>query len=110
MALRLDFNVSTTGEKSRPDSGEACRFRKAATRSADRPPRSLRQSGEAGIPRANCCSAATAPQADRARTNNLSKINRIDGYYAILTCQDTVSMVRAAFEGGDVISINPRIV
>ena len=59
---------------------------------------------------ASCCSAESAPQAAAHCPNNESKINYIYGYYAILTCHDAVSMVRAAFEGGGVISINRSIV
>ena len=35
---------------------------------------------------ASCCSAAIAPQAAQLRSNNASKINLVNGYYAILTC------------------------
>jgi hypothetical protein len=110
MALRLDFNVSTAGATMMADparySGSAEPRCGAPTASpsafAKRPGPALRQ--------ANCCSAATAPQAEPLRADNSSKIKCIDGYYAILTCQDAVSMVRAAFEGGGVISISPSIV
>jgi hypothetical protein len=58
----------------------------------------------------SCCSAAIAPQAARLCWNNANKINALNGYYAILTCHDAVSMVRAAFEGGGAISTDRGIV
>jgi hypothetical protein len=48
---------------------------------------------------ASYCTAATALQAAPAKWNKIHKINEIDGYGTILTWQDAVSMVRAAFEG-----------
>jgi hypothetical protein len=45
------------------------------------------------------CSAAIAPQPIAGREKKASQINELDGYDAILTWLDAVSMVRAAFEG-----------
>jgi hypothetical protein len=40
------------------------------------------------------------PRQIRDHLNKIIKINWLDGYAAILTWLDVVSMVRAAFEGG----------
>jgi hypothetical protein len=45
------------------------------------------------------CSAAIAPQPIGGNEKKMSQINELDGYDAILTWPDAVSMVRAAFEG-----------
>jgi hypothetical protein len=52
---------------------------------------------------ANCapsyCGAAVAPLRVGDIAKKMNQINELDGYDAILTCVDAVSMVRAAFEG-----------
>src|SRR5258706_16059722 len=59
----------------------------------------------------NYCNAAIAPQRVGDIRKKMSQINELDGYDAILTWLDAVSMVRAAFESdGGVISINRSIV
>jgi hypothetical protein len=70
------------------------------------PPRASAEFRCAGLPDftfANCapgyCSAAVAPQQVGDIGKKMNQINELDGYDAILTCSDSVSMVRAVFEG-----------
>jgi hypothetical protein len=54
-------------------------------------------------PLPNCassyCSAAIAPRRAGDIGKKMNQINELDGYDAILTWLDALSMVRAAFEG-----------
>jgi len=45
------------------------------------------------------CSAATGPPPARGYANKLQRINELEGWEAILTWLDALSMVRAAFKG-----------